>query len=95
MARGIQRDHRAGALLKELRENRGLSPEQLSHAIYGAGLGTISGQTIRRTEDKGAIPQVRNRFALAQFFDREVVDIWQPKRQVRQSAGTGQERVAA
>lgn len=55
----------------------GKSPEGLSHAIYARGLGKISGQTIRRIEDKGVVPHVRHQFRLAAYFDRQVIDIWE------------------
>lgn len=55
--------------LKELRINRGLSPEQL-----GARVG-VSGMTIRRVEG-GKHPTVRTMFLLAQEFDCKVVDLW-------------------
>lgn len=58
-----------GRKLKELRINRGLSPEQL-----GGKLG-ISGRTIRRVEE-GKRPTVRTMFALAREFDCEVTDLW-------------------
>lgn len=55
--------------LKELRINRGLSPEQLGHKVG------ISGRTIRRIEE-GNRPTARVMFALAQEFECEVVDLW-------------------
>ncbi|MDX6534004.1 MAG: hypothetical protein QOF68_1748 [Gaiellales bacterium] len=76
---GVPRDKAAGRLLRELRENQGLSPEQMPHAMLAKKLTPVSGPTIRRVEDIGAIPQVRHRFALAQFFDRQVTDIWRGK----------------
>lgn len=70
-------DARAGSLIRELRCNQGLSPEALSHAIYAAGIGSVSGKTIRRIE-AGMVPTVRVQFALSAFFDRQVVSIWPP-----------------
>ena len=58
-----------GRKLKELRHNRGLSPEQLGNRIG------ISGRTIRRIEE-GKRPTVRTMFLLAQEFNCEVVDLW-------------------
>jgi len=73
------RDQHAGALLEQLRRDRGLSPEGLSHALHAAGLGYVSGKTIRRVE-AGAIPTVRVQFALAQFFDGRVPSqVWVPR----------------
>jgi len=81
MESGVPRDKAAGALLRELRENRGLSPEQMPHALLAAGFEPVSGPTIRRIEREGMIPHIRNRFALAQFFGREVTELWRPRRQ--------------
>jgi transcriptional regulator with XRE-family HTH domain len=58
-----------GRRLKQLRVNRGLSPEQL-----GSRVG-VSGRTIRRVEEGGR-PTVRTMFLLAKEFDCEVVDLW-------------------
>lgn len=52
-----------------MRINRGLTPETL-----GAEVG-VSGRTIRRIED-GHMPTVRVMFALASYFEMEVVDLW-------------------
>lgn len=82
----VPRDHLAGELLRELRENRGLSPEQMPHAMLRLGIEPVSGQTIRRIERVGAVPQVRVKFALAQFFDREVKEIWMARRRQRVAA---------
>ena len=75
----VPRDKAAGRLLRELRENAGFSPEQMPHAMLAAKVAPVSGPTIRRIEDQGAIPQVRHRFALAQFFGRQVIEIWAVK----------------
>lgn len=77
------RDRGAGLLLRELRENAGLSPEQMPYELLKRGLPPVSGKTVRRVEAVGAIPQVRIKFALAQFFGREVSEIWQPRRVTR------------
>lgn len=58
-----------GRKLKELRINRGFSPEQLGNRVG------VSGRTIRRVEE-GKRPTVRTMFLLAQEFDCEVVDLW-------------------
>jgi hypothetical protein len=77
----LKRDPQAAKVLKELRLNKGLSPEQLSHALYVEGLGSVSGKTIRRLEaEPYPVPQVRVQFALAAFHERQVVDIWRPRR---------------
>ena len=79
MASHGRRDTQAGALLEQMRRDRGLSPEGLSHALHAAGHGYVSGKTIRRVET-GAIPTVRVQFALAQFFDgRLPSQVWVPR----------------
>jgi transcriptional regulator with XRE-family HTH domain len=60
----------AGASIRELRVNRGLSPEEL-----GARVG-ISGRTIRRVEEGRTRPTVRTMFLIALEFDCDVVDLW-------------------
>lgn len=75
-----QRDTLAGQLLRELRENRGLSPEQMPYALHRAGFQPVSGPTVRRIEREGMVPHIATRFALAQFFGREVTDVWRPSR---------------
>jgi DNA-binding XRE family transcriptional regulator len=75
VSQGTQ-NKRAGRLIYELRTERGLSPEDLSHAILRAGFGSVSGRTIRRIERRGVVPRVRVQFALARFFDRPVTSIW-------------------
>ena len=77
------RNRRAGDLIRELRVDAGLSPEALAHAIYSEKLGSISGRTIRRIEQTGAVPSPRVQFAIAQFFDRLPSEIWgKPRRKV-------------
>lgn len=61
--------NQAGAKLRSLRRNQGLSPEQLGYAIG------VSGRTIRRVED-GMVPTVRTMFALAEWAGMEVVELW-------------------
>lgn len=72
----VHRDPRAGQLIREMRVDRGLSPEALSHAIYSAGFGSVSARTIRRVEANGMVPRVGAQFALAQFCHRSVTSIW-------------------
>jgi len=59
----------AGRKLRELRINRGLSPEQL-----GAKVG-VSGHTIRRVE-QGSHAMPRTMFLIAREFDLLPTDIW-------------------
>lgn len=77
MASGYRNKH-AGRLLRELRSDKGLSPEALSYAIFKAGYGSVSAKTIRRVEDPevGMVPRVRVQFAIAAYFERPVSSIW-------------------
>lgn len=63
-------DKQAATKLRRLRLNKGLSPEQL-----GAFVG-VSGQTIRNIEAGRVVPNPRTMFALAEFFELEVTDLW-------------------
>jgi DNA-binding XRE family transcriptional regulator len=73
----MARDKHAGALIQELREDRGWTPEALSYVIhkidprYG-----VSGRTIRRIEKDGAIPTTRVKFGIAQAFEMVPSQIW-------------------
>ncbi|MEJ7786660.1 MAG: hypothetical protein WKF96_17805 [Solirubrobacteraceae bacterium] len=81
-ARQALRDPEAGALLKELREGRGLTREALPHAMLLAKVpreNIPSIKTIWRVEEVGAVPSVRYRFGLAQFHGRDLKEIWQPR----------------
>ena len=69
----------AAEMIKRLRTDRGLSPEALSQAMHMAGLGYVSGKTIRRVE-VGFVPRVRVQFALASFFDLVPSQVWVPRR---------------
>lgn len=73
----LLRNEFAGQILRELRIDRGLSPEALSWQISKAGLGFVSGRQIRRIE-RGVIPLPRTMFALARFFDRTPTSMWSP-----------------
>lgn len=86
--KNIHRNTKAGDLIRALRIDQGLSPEDLSYAIFRAELGSVSGRTIRRIESDGMIPRVRAQFAIAQYFGRSVTSIWQPspiRRSVRRA----------
>lgn len=65
-----RRSNTAGRKLRSRRLNQGLSPEQL-----GDRLG-ISGRTIRRVEAGQMVPTPRTMFALAEWAEQEVVDLW-------------------
>jgi hypothetical protein len=75
------RDFAAAQLLIELREQAGLSREQVPHAMVMAGIRRDripSAKTIWRVEEQGAIPNIGARAALAEFFDRPLHSIWPP-----------------
>jgi len=77
------RDEQAAELLRLMREERGLSPEQVPFAMHRAGIhrdSIPSARTIRRAEEVGMVPQIRFRFGLAQFYKRELRDIWAARR---------------
>lgn len=81
----VTRRQRPGQLIRQMRTDRGLSPEGLSWAVYESGAGMVSGRTIRRIEDPDIcmVPRVRARFALAKFFGMQVTELWpldQPSR---------------
>jgi transcriptional regulator with XRE-family HTH domain len=58
-----------GRKLELLRRSQGLSPEQLGYRIG------VSGRTIRRVE-QGMVPIVSTMFALAQWAEEDVNDLW-------------------
>jgi transcriptional regulator with XRE-family HTH domain len=71
------RDRHAAALIRELRVDRGLTPEALSYEIHKRVPGhPVSGRTIRRIERTGAIPTVRVMFGLAAVFGMTPSQIW-------------------
>jgi hypothetical protein len=77
------RDQGAGDLLADLRVERGLTREDVPHAMRKAGIDRHripSPKTLWRIETKGHVPGVRIQFALAQFYGREVRSIWAPQR---------------
>lgn len=87
------KDEGAGALVRELREERGLnSPEALANDVrlkarteaWGER-GAVDAWTIRQIERKGRVPGVRVQFVLAHYFGVDRRAIWVP----------GRERVAA
>lgn len=82
-----KQDRRAADYLRELRESRGLSPQQLASAITriatktaDAHPYTVSTRTIYRIEEEWAVPGPRIKFALAEFFGVPMADIWRPVR---------------
>lgn len=66
----MKRDKTAAAKVKQLRIDRGLSPEQLGL------LAGISGHTIRRIEQTGAIPTPRVQFCLGAQLGHLPSAIW-------------------
>lgn len=77
MVVAANRDPYAAALVRELRVDRGLTPETLSYAIYRSNPGfPVSGRTIRRIEREGTVPSVRVMFGIAQAFGMVPSQIW-------------------
>jgi DNA-binding XRE family transcriptional regulator len=73
------RDPTAGRLLKELREDLGLSRQDMPYAMLRAGIKRDhipSIRTIYNVEELGQVPRVRTRFAIAKFFERDMTSIW-------------------
>lgn len=80
----MHRDEKAGKLVRELREARGLSPEAMAAEMFRApGIRAVGSRTIRRIED-GNVPIIAIQFALAAFLERDLRDIWKPRARVRQ-----------
>lgn len=80
-----RRDPRAARLLFELREQSGLSPELVPHAMLAAGIDAQripSSRAIRRYEDEdiAQVPNVAYRAGLAEFYGRSMGAIWAPTR---------------
>lgn len=74
-----------GTWLRELRETRGLSPEEVPHAMLRAKIdrrSIPSGRTIRRCEATGRMPHVRYAFGLSQFYEVEVGHLWPVRERV-------------
>lgn len=74
-----------GAWLTELREAKGLSPEQVPYAMLRAKIGREyipSGRTVRRIESTGRKPHVRYAFGIAQFYEVEVAQLWPARERV-------------
>ena len=61
---------KAGARVRRLRIESGLSPEQLGDIVG------LAGQTIRRIEEKGTIPIPNTAFRIAAYFGLRPTDIW-------------------
>lgn len=68
-----------GQWLQELREEKGLSPEEVPHAMLRARVdrrSIPSARTIRRIEATGRKPHVRYAFGIAQFYEIDVKQLW-------------------
>lgn len=76
-----RRDSHAAQLLIELREQRGLSREQLPHAMAMARIQRTripSVKTIWRIEELGHVPSIGIKAAFAEFYERDLHTIWPP-----------------
>lgn len=73
------RDLEAGRLLRELREERLLTRQELPREMRKAGIRPDRipcVKSLRRYEDEGVIPRERLCFGLAEFFGRPKGQIW-------------------
>lgn len=79
----MSKDRNAARRIRELRIDRGLTPEGLSYAIHKVAPDfPVSGRTIRRIELQHVIPSVRVMFGIAKAFDMVPSQIWTvPSRQ--------------
>jgi hypothetical protein len=99
-------DTEAAALVRQLREKRGLSPEAMSKRISALAvaerseLGGVDPFTIRRIEGRpekrkpGMVPSVRVARVVAGFFALEPDAIWKPDRRVYVAAERPEGRAA-
>lgn len=74
-------DSTAARLLIELREQRGLSREDVPRAMAMAGVKRQripSVKTIWRVEELGHIPSIGIKAAFADFYERDLHTIWPP-----------------
>lgn len=74
-------DPAASELLIALREKRGLSREGVPRAMMLAGIRREripSAKTLWRIEELGHVPGVGVKFAIAEFFERDIHSIWPP-----------------
>lgn len=79
--KGRPADVAAARLLIELREKRGLSRDQMPHAMLVAGTPRQripSVKTLWRMEELGHVPSVGVKFAVATFYGRDLHSIWRP-----------------
>lgn len=73
----LPRDRHAARRIRELRIDKGWTPERLSYEVSRIAPQTpVSGRTIRRIESTGAVPTVRVMFGLAKAFGLAVTDLW-------------------
>jgi DNA-binding XRE family transcriptional regulator len=87
-------DHYAAQRLRDMREERGLSPETLAAEIrehiksQGWGSrGAVDPHTIRRIERRGHVPGPRIAFVIANYFELRPNELWLPaNRRVEQAA---------
>lgn len=78
-----RRDAVAACLLIELREKRGLSRERTPLAMAASGTRRDripSVKTLWRIEELGHVPSIGIKFALAEFYGRDIHTIWPPRK---------------
>lgn len=78
-------DHYAAHRLRDMREERGLSPEALAREIVAqakreswGSRGVVDPHTIRRVERHGHVPGPRIMFVLAAYFGMRPHEMWVP-----------------
>lgn len=73
----MSKDFNAARRIRELRIDRGWTPEALSYEITKLDPKyAVSGRTIRRIESHGMIPSVRVMFGIAQVFGMVPSQLW-------------------
>lgn len=78
-------DIHAAQRLRDLRVERGLSPEALAQEIAAASRkagwgerGAVNAHTLRRIEGQGHIPGPRVAFVVAAYFGLKPTELWDP-----------------
>lgn len=75
----MTKDRNAARRIRELRIDRGLTPEGLSYEVQKVAPGfPVSGRTIRRIEGEHVVPSVRVMFGIAAVFGMVPSQIWAP-----------------
>lgn len=79
-------DTYAADRIREMRDQRGLSPEALAREIskasraHGWERGSVDAHTIRKIEGTGHVPTTRVRFVVSSYFGLLPHELWEPWR---------------